>query len=811
MTRPRRPTVAPVNRRLLPALAAAVISAWGGGLDAQGPGSVRIDSVAVTGNLLMQTAPLVGTIGIFPGDTITFREVQNAEKRLWATGRFADITVTADESPDGLVALTFDVEEYPIIRQRRIEGLEFVSESSVWEEIGLEAGTPYTPQLFAEAREYIRSELAEEGIPYVQVEEEVTPVAENPGSANLVIRVEEGQRVTIAEIAFNGNEAFPDGELEGAVSSRSEGFFWFQSGAYQAVELEEDLGTRLPQFYASHGYLDFEVLGDTLIVDPTNGKARLEIDVQEGPQYLVGEFSIDGNRQFMTEELRQYYQPGAGGLLQSLGIGGPEGGDPVFDLSAFEDATSQVASLYSNSGYLYSQVSPQIERQEPEAEGENPRVALHWLIEEGQPAYVRRIFIEGNDYTHDRVIRERIQLLPGDLYSEDRLMRSYQAISGLGFFEAPLPVPEITPDPATGDIDVTFSVEERSTGSVNFGTTVGGYTGLAGFVGYDQPNLFGQAKSGSFRWDYGRYQNNLTLTYTDPAIRLSRVSGSVSVYNARDRFFSFSTGRRRVLGASTQFGVPVAGSLFTRVFAGYSLSRTVYHLDGGVQDTSLFGRPPGVMSQLSLGIARNTLDHPLFPTVGSEVRWTTELNGGVLGGDGNFTKHLAEGSWWIPVGSFGGGTPGSQPARFALGIRARSGMITGDAGAFPFERFWLGGVQFGEPLRGYEETTLTPLGHVERGSGTVRDVQRLGDAFLSISAEYALRISTNISIAAFYDAGGIWRSPVEMDPSRLYRGAGLGLELVTPFGPFGLDYAYGFDKANPGWQFHFRMGGQQAL
>ena len=266
-----------------------------------------------------------------------------------------------------------------------------------------------------------------------------------------------------------------------------------------------------------------------------------------------------------------------------------------------------------------------------------------------------------------------------------------------------------------------------------------------------------------------------------------------------------------MLGASTQFGVPVAGSLFTRVFAGYSLSRTVYHLDGGVQDTSLFGRPPGVMSQLSLGIARNTLDHPLFPTVGSEVRWTTELNGGVLGGDGNFTKHLAEGSWWIPVGSFGGGTPGSQPARFALGIRARSGMITGDAGAFPFERFWLGGVQFGEPLRGYEETTLTPLGHVERGSGTVRDVQRLGDAFLSISAEYALRISTNISIAAFYDAGGIWRSPVEMDPSRLYRGAGLGLELVTPFGPFGLDYAYGFDKANPGWQFHFRMGGQQAL
>ena len=470
-----------MKRLLLLALALGVLPGWGE-LRAQELGSVQIDSVAVVGNTLMQTAPLVGTIGIFRGDTITYRDVQEAEKRLWATGRFADMTVTAEESPDGLVALTFDVEEYPIIRGRRIEGLELVGENSVWEAIGLEQGVPYTPQLFSEAREFIRSELAEEGIPFVQVEEEVTPVEESPGSANLLIRVVEGQRVTVADIVFNGNDAFPDPELEGAVSSRSEGFFWFQAGAYQAAELEEDLRTRLPEFYASHGYLDFEVLGDTLIVDPTNGKARLEVDVSEGPQYFVGEFSIDGNREFMTEELRQYYQPDTGGLLQSLGIGSPEGGDPVFDQSTFEEATSQVASLYSNSGYLYSQVSPQVERREPESEGENPRVALRWLIEEGQPAYVRRIFIEGNDYTHDRVIRERIQLLPGDLYSEDRLMRSYQAISGLGFFEAPLPVPEISPDPETGDVDVIFSVDERSTGSVNFGTTVGGYTGVAGFV-----------------------------------------------------------------------------------------------------------------------------------------------------------------------------------------------------------------------------------------------------------------------------------------------------------------------------------------
>ncbi len=774
-------------------------------------GAVRIDSVVVVGNRVFQTAPLLGTIGIFAGDSITYREVQAAEKRLWETGRLSDITVTALESPPEFVTLTFRVREHPVVRARSVEGLESLSPGDVWDHIGLNQGLPYTPQLFIEAREFIREGLANQGIPFAQVEEELVPIDGVPGEVELVIRVTEGQRVAIADVVFNGNDQFEDSELEGAISSRSEGFFWFRSGAFRGEDLEEDLGTRLPDFYSARGYLDFEVLGDTLIIDPVTGKARLEIDVFEGPQYLVGDFSIEGNREFSTEELEQYYQPEEGGLFQSLGLGGANDTAPVFDQPAFLAATQRVGSLYSNSGYLYSEVAPQVDRLPPAAEGEPPTVSARWIITEGQPAYVRRIVIQGNDYTHDRVIRERIQLLPGDVYSEDRLMRSYQAISGLGFFEAPLPLPELEPDPETGDIDVTFAVQERSTGSVNFGTTLGGGTGLSGFVGYDQPNLFGQAKIGAFRWDFGRWLNNLTLQYTDPSIRLSRISGTISLFNARDRFFSFSTGRRKVLGASTQIGIPVPGSLFTRVFVGYQISRTTYSLDGGVTDTSLFGRPPGLQSQMSLGIARSTLDHPLFPTIGSEVRWTTELNGGLLGGDGNFTKHHAEGAWWMPVGQLGGDQPGSQPIRLALGLKARGGVITGDAEAFPFERFWLGGVQFGEPLRGYEETTLTALGHVERGDRTVRDVERLGDAFLTITAEYALRVSSAISISAFYEAGGLWRTPAEMNPSRLFRAAGLGVQLVTPFGPFGLDYAYGFDKATPGWQFHFRMGGPQGI
>ncbi|HZD04522.1 MAG TPA: BamA/TamA family outer membrane protein, partial [Longimicrobiales bacterium] len=207
-----------------------------------------------------------------------------------------------------------------------------------------------------------------------------------------------------------------------------------------------------------------------------------------------------------------------------------------------------------------------------------------------------------------------------------------------------------------------------------------------------------------------------------------------------------------------------------------------------------------------LALTRTTLNHPVFPTQGARQSLNLELNGGLLGGDGDFQKLTAEGTWRVPVGQLGGGAPGSSGAIFSLGLAVRTGFVFGDASAFPFDRFWMGGVNFGESVRGYDETSITPRGYFpERASG-ISDVDRLGDAFLSMTADYALKVNDNLQLSTFLDAGNVWNDPGDMDPTRLFRGAGIGVQLVTPFGPIGLDYAYGFDKTHPGWQFHFRMG-----
>ena len=807
-----------IGRRIVPVLGAALflcaplVPATTASLSAQVPegGGVVVDSILVQGNVSVDAGAIIGTLALPTGVPITFRDLQEAQKRLWETGRFQDIRVMArgGETDDAPVVLTFHVEEQPVVRRVRVEGLTRMNERHVRDSVGIRAGEAYRPQRVARARDFVRAELAEQGIPFARVEERLVPIPGTENEVELVLHVEEGQRVAVAQVVFHGNEAFRDSELAGVMNTRPEGFWWFRTGEFRQDALNQDLSEVLPEFYASNGFLDFEVLGDTLVIDPETGKARLEVEVDEGPQYRVAQFSIQGNRRFPTEDLERYYEREEGGLLRSLGIGRARTeGPPVFDRTAFQDATRRVEERYRNEGYLYIQVNPVLERRPPAEGEEHHRVDVRWEIQEGQPAYVRRIHIRGNDFTHDRVIREQILLLPGDVYSEERLIRSYQSISGLGFFETPLPFPQIDPDPQTGDVDITFEVEEQQTGSINFGTSMGGMTGVAGFIGYEQPNLFGQAKSGSLRWDFGRYQNNFQLQYADPSLFQSRVSGQVSLFSSRDRFFTFATGERRMRGVSTQVGFPVPGSLRSRIFVGYGLSRTEFRLREGVDDTSLFGRPPGTQSQLSAGFSRRTLDHPLFPTVGSNLRWTTAFTGGPLGGDARYVKHTGEAEWWVPVGRVGGGSPGSRPVIFALGMRARAGAIGGDADPFPFDRFWMGGVQFGERLRGYEETTVTPEGYFPRGSRQINEAARLGDAFMVIGAEYAVRLMDNISVSAFYEAGNVWRSPSEIDPSRLFRGAGIGVKLVTPFGPIGLDYAYGFDRDVPGWELHFNMGG----
>jgi outer membrane protein insertion porin family len=123
----------------------------------------------------------------------------------------------------------------------------------------------------------------------------------------------------------------------------------------------------------------------------------------------------------------------------------------------------------------------------------------------------------------------------------------------------------------------------------------------------------------------------------------------------------------------------------------------------------------------------------------------------------------------------GGTKPGTQPVKFVLGLTARAGALFGDPGAFfAFQQFALGGVQFGEQLRGYKEFSITPNGYLAGTSTYDAARQSFGNAYFTSTVELGMRVNQMFYTNLFYDAGNIWRNPRQLFPTRLFRGAGVG-------------------------------------
>ena len=777
--------------------------------DAQGehPPVLTADSIAVQGARRNTAVAVLQTSGLLPGRVLTYKDVQRAVLALYGTGQYDDVQIEQAPAAAGKTIVVIRVRERPMLVKWAVRGVQRLSEHSVHDKVQLTEGRPIDPAAVEHARARIDSLYRAQG--FYLAHARTLHVYENDSTTvRVVFDVEEGRRVAIAQVRIEGNTHFTTKQILEHMKTRPEGFWWFQSGEYDDEKLATDMREGLPEFYGAEGYVDFQVLGDTLLVDDTSGKATLVLRLSEGDPYKIGTFEIVGSRRFSSEELQPFYPFGQEERTGLLGLGGRRQ-TAYFDQKKWQDATRKLQTLYYNNGYIYVQVrSDVLRRTGPDGK---PVVDLRWVITEGQPAIVNKVEIRGNDVTHERVIREAIVIIPGDVFRQDALLASYQRISNLGFFNQPLPFPDTRPANDQGDIDVIFRVTEKRTGNVNFGASVGQGTGVGGFLGLDEPNLFGQGKRGKFQWQFGKNINDFDISFTDPAIRESRISGTVSAHNTRVRYTIANLGRLRRHGAGVQFGFPVFGDNYSRLFVSYNIDQQTF--TGSTQNqafASVFSCNDCVRSTVGLSLMRDTRVDLPFATGGTMVQVGLSTSGGPLGGKGNFQRVDLETRFYAPLGQLGGAGSGS-PVKFVLGLSARSGFVFGSSPFFD-QLFSLGGTQYFIPLRGYDEASITPFGYDPNASGQGASPNAFGKAFFTMTGELGMRVSQMLYISAFYDAGNVWRRPADYNPTRLFRGAGLGVAIVSPLGPIGLDYAYGFDKTDifgrphPSWKLHFKLG-----
>ncbi len=736
--------------------------------------AAKLKRVRVVGLTTISVDQVVSWSGLEIGREITREGISTAARKLASLGKFREIYVYENKVEDG-VEVIFNLAEYPRLAGVEFVGVKKLKVKDLKEEIDLRVGDLISPGKVTRALVKVRHKYQSEGYYNAKVSTDSTIYAAG-GRQTLVIRVDEGEKVKVHAIFIEGNEQVSDSDLRHGWKTKTDN--WIRGGTFKKEEFDEDL-QKLIDNYKDRGFLEAQVLEHREEFVEGN-KLDIHIKVSEGPRFDVGTITWEGNTVFSDDRIASVIPLQTG---------------RVFSESVFQETVQALNSLYWESGYIYITV-------EPTRDIHDHTVDIHFTFKEGKPARIHDLFITGNSKTHEEVVRRELRIKPGDLFVSSRLQDSQRRIFQLGFFED-VQV-DFKPATAEGDIDLILKVKEKQTGQFSMGMGFSQQSRATGFLQIGETNLFGTGNALQFSWQFGSRANFLNLSYTMPWFRGTPTLLGIDVFNRFsnqvDDFYD-----TRVKGGAIRLGRPIPHTRFSRISVryGYTLTslsnfdpayvRTLDRIEREQGDTGAQRLDkvdwPQAQSTITLSLSRNSTDNPFFPTDGSSSLFRYELNGGPLGGDLDFHKILSDYDWYQAL-----------PGKFVFHMGTSMGWITsfGKTLEVPdYEKFRLGGNRI-YGLRGYRDLSVVPRGNLSFVGG---------EFFATLTTEVLYPVTRAVHLLGFVDQGDTWNSFSEADLTNLRKGAGFGVRLQVPLvGRVGLDYGYGFNKLNPGWETHFNFG-----
>ena len=719
--------------------------------------SVRAATVRTDSLLVVRTG------GITNGQLFTPAELEaelgDAVRRIYGLGLFSQVSVDTTMLGDG-VGVVYRTREYP-----RLAGIEFVGYRRVRlkdleSRIKAQPGEFLTDKKVFDWRREILRLYKERGFLRVSVE---TAQSEPDTAGNVLVtyRIDEGDQVRILSIDITGNASFADEAIEIRLVNRQRA--WYRKARLKEDEFVKDLD-RVVQFYKEHGFLDCRVADYGMTYQ--GGWATITIEVEEGRRYHFGQVSFEGDSVLPEARLRQFVRMRRGA---------------VYNTRLAEATLTDIYGAYSEEGYIYASVVP-VE----DMHGDT--VDVTYTVTENQPARIRLVNIEGNEQTHDKVIRRHIVSMPGHVFKRSDVIRSQREVFNLGFFE------DIQLDyrrvDSLGSIDLIYKVKEKGFfGTIGAGITYSGPDGVTGYVELQQPNLFGRGQRVSVKLEKGGKKTNVELGFNEPYLFDTPTSGGFDV-GYLTRVYDYYDKREISGGLSFSRPLPLD---YSRVYLGLRVA-DAYVPPSSVSPSYEPSGPYNIFRDTthktafipSLTLTRDSRDYIYNAISGSTVTYGLSI----AVGDIMYHRHTLDASQYFPLFW-----------KFALVGRTRLGYIDGftSRDTVPlYERFYPGGTGL-DGVRGYPDQSLGPY----EGGYAVG-----GKAMALFTLEYKLRLTPQFSVLAFADAGNAWNSLDQLNLSDLKRGAGLGVRLEIPMlGLLGFDFGYGFDRQGGGrWEPHFQIG-----
>jgi len=731
----------------------------------------NVTAIEVTGNKAISTNVIISKMKTRIGSAYQENIISDDLKRLYLLGFFSDIKIDTQDYKDGLKIL-IHVAERPIIEKISFSGFNLITMKD--EKLKQQLKSKETQYLdypsLSEDVHILKKMYEKMGYSQADISYKVNPNAQND-KASIVFTVVEGKKVRIKDIRIEGNKNFSQGRILKLLKTKRAWFF--NAGVLKDEVLKED-AERVKSFYQREGFTDVVVDYE---VKPDAQKPFLlfiTIKVVEGKKYLVGSVEVKGNQDVPEKE-----------ILKKLSDCIP---GKVFSQEAMKKDLTSIQGLYFDRGYIAAQVE--------ESTLVNPdsgRVDVTYQITENQVIYVDKIKIRGNIKTKDVVIRREMRIRPGERFDGEKLRRSKERLTNLGYFEE---VSYDTEDTAAPDKkNLLVDVKESKTGAFSFG---GGYSTVDQFVGFVEveqknfdwrnwPYFTGAGQSLKARASIGNLSNGFDLSFTEPWMFDYPVSFGFDLYrrtHTRDTDSGYGYDEA-VTGGDLRLGKELSEYLRADLMYRLDQIKISSPTDNASQDLK-DEVGTNVVSVISPSLTFDSRDNVFDTRKGNLFTGAFDFAG--LGGDKNYMKFFGRASHYFPM-----------PRGAVLEVRGRLGLAQpyGTTEKIPiYERFFAGGAY---TIRGYEERKVGPVDPASNDP--------LGGASMAVgNIEYTYPLFSFLKVAAFYDVGNVWEKMGDIFSNKnangvvnsggLKAGFGLGLRINTPIGPIMLDYGIPMNKAS---------------
>jgi len=697
-----------------------------------------IYKITLLGNVKVEEGVIRGAIKSREGEPFSGDRVREDLRSIFGLGYFSDVQVDIKSTPKGKEVI-FIVVEKPAIKEVLITGNQKVKLKDIQEKVTLTPRSILNLEKVKDNSEQIRKLYFSKGYYGVNIESKVDYLETN--EAVVTYKILEGPKGHIKNIVLKGNKKIKSSELKKVMQTGQRNILSIitKTGTLDEDILKNDLQL-LTAYYADHGYLDVKISEPK--IDLRNPKKiRIEVEIDEGPQYRLGEIDFKGDLLTNKEE-----------LFKVLKIKRND----AFSNSAIRKDISALTEKFANQGYAYVEVAPATS-----IDPKNFIVNLFFDIEKKKRVSFEKIEIAGNIKTRDKVIRRELQVAEGELYSATGLNKSRSRLKRTGFFKE---IDFTTSRGSTDEkINLGIKVEDAPTGTLSFGVGYGTMEGVVGTASVSDRNLFGLGYSGSLRFRLGTETRDFKISFTDPYFLGRRYAAGIDLYDERREFDTYAY---KIRGFDLRFGKELTETI--RADAMYKLEK-IHFFDVSDDASTYIKEQEGkkVTSAISLTLTMDTRDDYYVPTKGERHSLFIQNAGGILGGDNYFIKVHGETSWYFPL-----------PMKTVLNLRGKLGIIEpyGGTKAPIYEKFFVGGLQ---TLRGFEYGMAGPVDENQEPLGAKK--------MLILNAEWIFPLATEIGLrgALFWDIGKGFNKYSDLFPLRT--GFGVGIRWFSPFGPIHID------------------------